>query len=290
MSIPRTAPSILEVQRLASELPVGGDTRVVCPHCGGGSSGERSMTISRANVVKAHFTCWRATCDLGGGSVSLNNINGELLTRGKNPRTATSREISIKTGPLTDRHRRYLTRYFNLDDALIAYGHIASVEDGRIAYGIFNTQRRRCGKVIRLYDNLYIGRTLSTTKPKALNQMFSETAIPMSWYYKGREVRKKTSTLVLVEDIPSALRLNPHVDSCALLGTSFGADKQKIVRTQRYDTVYLCLDKDATRRAAKIKMTQNVNVKGLKVKFIDKDIKNMNEDELNTFLKEILPQ
>ena len=289
MSIPRKAPAILEVQKLANDLPVGGDTRVVCPRCNGGGSGERSMTISRLQPTRAHFTCWRATCDMGNGIVSLTKVNGELLTKGKDPRTATSKQISIPSIPLTDRHRAYLRRFLRLDDAMIAYGHITSVQDGRICYGIFSPQRRRCGKVVRLYKEMYIGHSETATIPKALNQMFSDTAIPMSWYYKGRQVKKQTDTLVLVEDIPSALRLNPYVDSAALLGTSFGPEKQKIVNSRRYGTVYLALDADASRRAAKIKMTQNTNVRNLKVKFLNKDIKNMKDDELQNFLKEILP-
>lgn len=74
--------AILEVQRIAAELPKGGETRTVCPHCGGGSSKERSMSIKRFSEVRASYTCWRATCDLGYGSVSIFG-NGKTLLNSK---------------------------------------------------------------------------------------------------------------------------------------------------------------------------------------------------------------
>jgi DNA primase len=88
----------------------------------------------------------------------------------------------------------------------------------------------------------------------------------------------------VVEDIVSALRVNPYFDSVALLGTTLNAEKQREIRSLRYKNIFMCLDKDATKVSARYVKNTGINIPGLKVKFLDKDIKNMDEDELQTFV------
>lgn len=287
-SIAHKTSALLEIQRLAAELPKGGETRVVCPHCNGGSSGERSLSIRRGKPYVANYNCWRATCDLGYGNVTLRG-DGKILFNSKMaPKDVKKQDRGVRSAPLLERHSRYLKRFYGLTDALLAYGQVKSTaRDGRIIYGIFSPDRRKRGKTVRMYKELLTTTSAAVSLPKCINEMASENAVSQSWYYKGRELRKKTDTLIVVEDIVSALRINPYYDSVALLGTVFNAAKQREIRMQGYTHVFICLDKDATRTAARYSKTAGVNVPGLKVKFLNKDIKNMSEEELNEFLKEI---
>lgn len=285
MSIAHKTSALLEIQREAAELPKGGETRIVCPHCGGGNSGERSLSIKRTKEFVASYTCWRATCDLGFGSVTLRG-DGKLLYNSKMaPKDVKKYDRGVRSAPLLERHSRYLKRYYGLTDDLLAYGQVKSTErDGRIIFGIFSPDRRKRGKTVRMYKELLTTNSAAVTLPKCINELSSENAVSQSWYYKGRELRKKTDTLIVVEDIVSALRINPYYDSVALLGTVFSPAKQREIRMQKYKNVIMCLDKDATRTAARYSKTAGVNVPGLKVKFLNKDIKNMSEEEINAFV------
>lgn len=285
MSVARKTSSILEVQQLAAQLPLHGETRIVCPHCGGGSTNERSLSIRRPTSLTASYTCWRASCDLGYGSVSLKGDGKTLFNSRMLAKDITKPERLTKSIPLIERHSRYLKRYYGLTDALLAYGGVKTAyTDGRIIFGIYSPDRRKRGKTIRTYKELLTVKVDKVTMPKCINELSSENAISQSWYYKGRELRKKTDTLIVVEDIVSALRINPHFDSVALLGTSLTAQKQSEIRAQRYKNIFLCLDQDATRASARYVKNANINIPGLKTKFLKKDIKNMNDEELQAFV------
>ena len=288
MSIAKKTSAILEIQRMASELPIEGESREVCPHCHGGSTNEKSLSIMRLNRVRASYTCWRATCDLGNGCVSLLTDGKTLLNSRMAPKDVKRQGRGTKSVPLRERHARYLKRYYGLNDALLAYGQVKSIEkDSRILFNIFSPDRKRRGKTLRVYKELLSRSSMPVSIPKCINEMASDDAISQSWYYKGRELRKKTDTLIVVEDIVSALRVNPYYDSVALLGTVLSPAKQREIRMQRYDNVFICLDKDATRTAARYSKTAGVNIPGLKVKFLDKDIKNMTDTELQDFANDI---
>lgn len=283
-SIAHKTSALLEIQQIASELPNGGETRVVCPHCGGGSSNERSLSIKRHKQFNANYTCWRATCDLGFGNVSLRGDGKSLYNSKMAPKDVKPSKEGTRSSPLTERHARYLKRYYGLTDALLAYGQVKSTNrEGRIIFAIFSPDRKKRGKTVRVYKELLQSYAKPITIPKCLNEMASDKAVSQSWYYKGRELRKKTDTLIVVEDIVSALRINPYYDSVALLGTVFNSAKQREIRMQNYKNVFMCLDKDATRTSAKYAKTAGVNVPGLKVKFLEKDIKNMSDSELEEF-------
>ena len=286
MNIAKKTSSILEVQQIGAGLAVNEEVRVVCPHCGGGSTHERSLSVRRTNTFRALYTCWRASCDLGYGSVSLRGDNKQLFNSRMLPKDVKKPVHATRSTPLTERHSRYLKRYYGLTDALLAYGGVKSAhKDGRIIYGIYSPDRKKRGKTVRMYKELLKARAAAVTMPKCINELSSDRAISQSWYYKGRELRKKTDTLLVVEDIVSALRINPYFDSLAILGTTLTAEKQSEIRAQRYKNIFLCLDQDATKTSARYVKNANLNIPGLKVKFLKKDIKNMNEEELEAFVQ-----
>lgn len=285
---PRKASAALEIQQLAADLAIGEDGRFVCPNCGGGSTNERSLSIFRKRPHNAGYTCWRASCDLGSGMVSLIHDDKKILNGYNKNTNVKKKSIAVPGKPLSPKARKWLKRHFNLTDELLAYAGVSEHgSDGRIIYVIFGPRRHRRGCVLRAYKHLYKGHREFCTIPKALNVVDDPKHPSTSWYYRGRHVRKQTNTLVIVEDIVSALRLNPYTDSLALCGTIFSAARQMEVKRANYDRIYLALDNDATRTASKIVKNCKLTLPKLKVKFLPKDVKDMGEDELKAFIAPI---
>jgi DNA primase len=103
----------------------------------------------------------------------------------------------------------------------------------------------------------------------------------MSWYVQSSA--PVLEEVFLVEDGLSALALhNKGVSAVSLNGTTLNAERisQINIGTPK---VYLCLDADATRTALKhaIKYLGSVNIQVIR---LDKDIKDMDDRELEEFL------
>lgn len=102
-----------------------------------------------------------------------------------------------------------------------------------------------------------------------------------SWYKKHR----KCSTLVLVEDQFSAIKLGQHVHTLSLMGTHLSEEKVEEILLGDYKKVFICLDADATRDAIVLQHRWRRVINGLQVYALrNKDIKDMNEDEIDSVL------
>jgi len=288
---PKRASAAIEIQHEAAQLAEGQSTRIVCPYCKGGSSGERSLSVTRTHDHRGKFYCFRASCDLGGGYVSLAQYGGGLLSgyTKTNTNVAKTQIKGYVPEPLRDKARKFLKRKYGLTDALIAYAAICSNKDGRVIYTIFGPKRQRRGKVIRRYNNLFDGVHERSTVPKSINVVDDPKNPFISWYFAKRHPKKYTDTLIVVEDVLSALKLNPYFDAVALCGTVFSPDRQMEIKLKRYKTVYLALDNDATRTAAKVVKKNKITIPNLKVKFLHKDIKDFDDTELEEFVESICP-
>lgn len=282
--------AINEIQQLIAELEEGQHGRAVCPYCQGGSSNERSLSITRSKKKVGKYMCFRASCELGSGTVMLlTDESGNAIYHGKSKKvTTTAKQYLLKTLPLWNSLARMLKKKYGLTDELLIYGNVRAMSDGRVAYTIFTPKRRRRGYVVRKYKDHYRGMVDYGSVPKAINHFLDKGNVGLSWYYKERHKNKQTDTLVLVEDIVSALKVSQWIDCCALLGTTLEPKRQKEVKEQRYKNVVLALDADANHRSVAIrKQTQN-HLPNLKVKFLDKDFKDMTEEEIKETLKEYL--
>lgn len=61
-----------------------------------------------------------------------------------------------------------------------------------------------------------------------------------------------SSVVLLVEDIPSANKMNPYFPCVALLGVHLSEDKVNYLLTQGITSVIIALDNDATLQAIKL--------------------------------------
>lgn len=107
----------------------------------------------------------------------------------------------------------------------------------------------------------------------------------MSWY----KWKRVSDILVLVEDQVSAIKLAPHYHAAALLGVNLSDAKVKEIKDQvpAYKYVYLCLDNDATRESIRTALHLRSTFPNLRVQGLEKDIKNMSNEELEVFLSRL---
>ena len=75
-----------------------GQHRIVCPSCGGGSNGERSLAVHiEADGREAQWMCHRATCEWTGGS-SVADAKGGFKGRTGTNESAMGSNTSVGTG------------------------------------------------------------------------------------------------------------------------------------------------------------------------------------------------
>ena len=272
------------------ELDQGTGTRTMCPYCNGGSSKEKSLSLYRSNNLTAYATCFRASCDFGTQHLKLYNVNGELLTsqtRAKNLRVP-KKAFRLERLKISVRLRDLIRSKYSMTDDKMAYARIQETKDGRAIFPIFSPQRKTRGDVLRVISSRYAPPHMVNpgTIPKAMNMVNSDDTVLLSWYFKDRHQEKASDTLIITEDIPSALRCIDYCDSVALLGTKLGPDKIKEIKSMRYKNVYLCLDPDANRIIAN-HIRRNAGILNMKTKFLSKDLKDTNPQELDEFMRGI---
>ena len=270
------------IQELASGVGVGDTDRFICPCCGGGSSKERSLSVTRRSSTEAFFICYRAKCDLGSGHIALFASKEGAILKHQSKKPVRDKLNHNLTGLDEDTVEFFKDNYY-FTNQMLHYGRFQLTFDRRVYMWVFDRARRKRGGVVRKYKELYEGRREYVSIPKTLNYIH-DNETPLSWYYRDNSRRKASNVLVLVEDIPSALRLNPYVDSVALLGTGFGADKQKEIRSGMYDRVYLALDEDATSKAFRYRKQCQLYLPNMRVMALPQDFKNMTPEQIEDTL------
>lgn len=247
----------------------------ICPSCEGGSSEERSLTVTRRGDLLL-FNCHRASCPFHGAINLAGRARGKLAQEQDSERK-TPKPI-IKTYPINEATLGFLaTKYYISRETLKAAGLSWSGDgDGpyarRVCFPIYDPNFKERGQVFRSYAEGVV--------PKTLNRMHNEDSVASSWY----KFIRKSSTLVLVEDQMSAIKLAPHTHSLALLGTHLSEAKAKEIIEASYDRVIISLDNDATYESIKTQLAFRNRIKNFYVVGLGKDIKDMTQKELNLYV------
>ena len=142
-------------------------------------------------------------------------------------------------------------------------------EEKRVAFPIFGPMGTRRGWMLRSYD------------PGAWNKARThmDCGEPhMSWY-----ASRPTGVLLVVEDIPSAVRAAQYVDALALCGTGCGPDYVQEIAAHKRRVVW-ALDADATHNAVKLARANQLLFEDSGVLVLTRDIKDMEENELKDLL------
>ena len=249
-----------DVMLTASSLEDGESVRIVCPACGGGSTQEESMVISVVDG-QVSASCFRASC-------------GYYIRRG-------SSLVRTRQSPKKHKLRPYTKPLIGLSPAQEQFlfdkvgwsdGHLVMArpmwapEDSRYAFPIYGPTGACRGYCLRSYD--------PGASFKALTRMH-EAEPHTSWYCHHRD--RET---VLVEDIPSAVRVAPYVDCVALLGTSVPPEYIQEILAHTNRRLVWALDNDASALAIKLHKKWSLLCESSRVVLLPKDYKNMTEKEL----------
>lgn len=214
-------------------LPEGQHSRLLCPKCGGGSSGERSFSVLIENGGYA-WHCFRASCGWSGHSGVVHKR--DTFTNNEQ-RKAIDRDL-----PGYTRHAIY-------DNEMNCRGW-----EHRIKSMVPVKNEREMREV--QYMPQYM--------PK------SKLNIDSDWCGLHFPFPIRGEWCLLVEDRRSAEKMFPLFPAVALMGTNLNQEKIDYLISQGIKSAIIALDDDATAKAIGIWASVNM-VKGMIQ--LDKDIK-----------------
>lgn len=259
-------------------LELGESVRMVCPFCGGGSTNEKSLVLTHTDDGALLFICHRDHCGIRG---SLGGVSGvRSLDVGVQPRNRLRPEpqSGVLALGLLD-----VEAPEQRDACMIAW-HLKYVPSGwgwsrrlqRVAMPVLSPTSLVRGYVCRQLDPREPG-------PKTLNYKDVFDQPWLHWGY-GSNARR----VWIVEDIPSCERLfQVGETACALMGTYASADVlEEILAVAKGRPLIVALDKDAIKSSVTLMEELRLRHSGPVVaSLLLKDIKNMNDKELNECLK-----
>lgn len=248
----------------------------VCPACKGGSSKERTFSVSRRGDVLL-YKCHRASCPCHGALTV-----GRLLGRLERAVQAKASFPSVRTSAISEGFIEFFSTKYSIPRSVVESCNLTFTDTtdrrlgGRVCFPIYGPDHKVRGNVYRSYEPF--------TVPKAIIELKNTNDIAMSWY----KWLRKSNILVIVEDPTSAIKLAQEVHSVALCSTNLSESRvDEIAQNNNYDLVLICLDNDATYEAIKYQLKYKRHIKGLQVRGLAKDIKDMNTEEFAKFIREI---
>lgn len=270
--------NVSEVLLEAALLETDVQTRIVCPFCQGGSTGERCMSIVRTAEGIVKYICHRANCGFAGRS---NTPAYEAPGQVQPPRLST-REVKLR--PLEQRERKLVFDAWGMNEQESRPGQWSWDENtDRLAMPVFGYNGSLRGLVLR---------SLTGESPKVLNVQW-EAGPFLSWYYGTTGSYQHRARLLVVEDIPSAVKVSsiytPFVRMCALNGTHISQDGLKeLIGGGFENNVVLALDEDASEKALTYSRELGLHLGRVRVLLLHRDLKNMNEKEIRECLQNVL--
>jgi hypothetical protein len=243
----------------ASSLEAGERTRITCITCGGSG---RTLTISRMDDGVIVWNCYRASCEERGA-----NGGGRLVRTRETPRQQTIKPYTRSLERCDDASEEFLLDAIGWEEDHVEMARpLWAADDLRYAFPIYGPTGIRRGYVLRSYAEH------ATTK--ALTYM--ESAEPhMSWYRHNGP----TSDVVVVEDIPSAVRVARYANALALCGTGCGPDYANEIAAHVQNVTW-ALDADATSLAIKLHRKHSLLFYGSRVMPLPCDVKDMDEADV----------
>lgn len=237
-----------------------GETRAgqMCPACNGGNDGRRTLSVSRSNGILL-WHCHRDSCTFSGrwGGKSGKSSQGTKPARGMVGRTYVRTASS-----LPEEVRDYLQERLLLTDRHIAKAQLGwNEQDNRLVQPIFTFSGENTGCALRALD----GR-----EPKSKNHTEQEA---MAWY-----TNRESDSLIIVEDIFSAIRASGYMNSVALLSTHLNDSRVEAIREAGFSEAFIALDRDAFSKSVQYATQFRSRLRLIPVQ-LSRDIKDMTHEE-----------
>lgn len=250
------------VQLMASALEEGEKTREVCPFCNGGSSGEKSLNVTVKDGLIL-YNCHRASCPDGHGAIG-EGIRVVRTTRKEKPSRV--KPYTGELAPLPEEWEDYLEKKIGWTPWHMGQGRpMLAVGEHRVAFPIFSPMGVRRGWVLRSYEPY--------ERLKALTRM--DVDEPHLSFYRPNN----SPHVVVVEDIPSAVRVARYADCVALCGSGANADYMGEIQAF-YKRIVWALDPDAIQQALRLHNKWKLHFEDSRVIVLTHDPKDMKEEEL----------
>lgn len=257
----------LEYSSLADGVSLAGR---ICPKCSGGSSREKSFSVTRKDV-RLVFVCHRASCDLRG---EIGAGRSSVVPNQPHRRSGRERYAALGKGALPPQIASLLLNKYGLCSRDVSRGLLRWTEAhsptgyGRLVLPILDSAGYPSGYVARKMD--------SQNGPKTFT---------MAEQHEGAWYLNRTSThLIIVEDQLSALRISRHLNAVALLGTNLSEPILTAIKKGKFAKVFLALDRDAFPLSIKMAVRLRSQLP-LTVLRLPKDIKEMDVAEEEAFVR-----
>jgi hypothetical protein len=242
------------------ELRDGETKRVNCPMCGG----RNTFTCSR-QLGKVIYNCYKASCALSGAYVKDRSASEIKAMLNAYAGVQEEKPWELPATLVSGKHNLSVQQYAKSVNA----------ENAELMY---DPEEHRAVFVIRDTD---------THKPVgAVGRALNKNMMPKWKRYDTRRdllyIAGDTQDAVVVEDCASASAVaSAGFTGVALLGTNISAEMIPKLRT--FAKVTIALDKDASRKAIKLKKTLEPYTQ-CSVRFLPDDLKYYSPDRIKTIL------
>lgn len=271
------------IRLIARGLANGESARGVCPFCHGGRHKEESFIVTRQGT-DALYVCHRASCGLK-GRLAVSGDPVKLRPAKEKPK---EHQLRCNTYPLTQQTREALRARFEFTGPVVDYYGMVETWEGDIIIPIYNSRGLVQGHERKVKD---------PGKAKAIryngldadglgwyNSMPSY-ALPAEFVPKAyRERRFVDHSLIIVEDLYSAMKANAFIHSVALLSSHLSPEQAALIASMDYERVLLALDQDATAKAAALARRYRGVLPNLQVLPLRADIKDTSYGQVGTLI------
>ena len=261
------------INELLDEAAEVGRVRTDCPDCG--SNNTFSAMYLPASMVVI-YNCFDASCEIKGSKrigLQKHQIKNGLFKNPTDFTEAVQEEFSAANFielAYSKQGLKYLEKVQCLD--LHEQNHINVKYDLKQDRVVFLVNDLKGGRIVNA-----VGRTMKADgKPKWYKYAKTSADYKMGW---GK-------IAVIVEDIPSACVVSKLDDvvGISMCGTVLSENLYNYLLQESYDKVLICLDKDAALKSMHICATLKHQMKYVGVLFPERDLKNMDANQLEEFI------
>lgn len=251
-----------ELELEGASLEPGQSIRLVCPFCGGGAHKERSLSLTLRTDGALLYNCYRNACTARGA------LGGNRL-----PKEAPVAAYRTKPDP-TDRlaELENFSMYWDMiGHELRRLGWKWDPETERLALPVFGPRHVRRGYVLRAPPG-------STKVPKVLTVPTAPEP-QLAWNLVNDPGR-----VIVVEDIPSATKLNFGSYRAVALNGTHMTDEAREELMANTEAVVFALDADAFAKGVKYASQFGLYMKSATALKLEKDFKDMDAGEIDKCL------
>ena len=264
-----------EILDLSKDLDINNTINTYCPLCKGGTNKDKSFSITRTKEGILYI-CFRNKCNFKGFISDLNIKNDPIIVKEFEPRYF---EEELEVIPSELMYELYIKYWMPPKDIRKQQWKYCRKENG-LYIPLFDLNGINYGAQLKSLVKKPILRVSKVYTYRWLDR-------PMV-HYPLTELMEEP--LVLVEDAISAAKLSRFVHSAALLGTNLSAEQARSIRL-RSPSILLALDADTwyghEPKSLTIKRKWDCFFDYIDIAHIQRDVKDMNDEEFMEFVDEI---